>query len=154
MSITFDRDYPPTAVSVVSLQEVCLISRSRKNIVPHKFHHFMPVCRTHIVTATAQKCLGCLCVIRTFQTVQLTDFNNPAIGYGFYFLLIATGERERIIEPFSADGLEKVLFPIPCGPGKVSTLSNLQPGQNTLATAATNHSFVCSLTSGVSSAPK
>ena len=34
---------------------------------------------------------------------------------------------------------------------KVSTLSNLQPGLNTLATAATNQSFVCSLTSGVSS---
>ena len=50
--------------------------------------------------------------------------------------------------------LKKVLFPIPWGPGKVSTLSNLQPGLNTLVTAATNQSFVCSLTSGLSSAPR
>lgn len=114
----------------------------------------MSVGRTHIVAATAQKSLGCLCIICPFQTIQLTDFNNPAIGYGFYFLLIATGERERVVKPLSTDGLEKVLFPIPCGPGKVSTLSNLQPGQNTRATAATNHSFVCSLTSGLFSAPR
>lgn len=50
--------------------------------------------------------------------------------------------------------LKKVLLPMPWGPGKVCTLSNLQPGLNTLVTAAKNQSFVCSLTSGVSSAPR
>ena len=50
--------------------------------------------------------------------------------------------------------LKKVLLPIPWGPGKVNTLSNLQPGLNILVTAATNQSFVCSRTSGVSSAPR
>lgn len=114
----------------------------------------MSVCRAHIVAATAQESFGSLCVIRPLQTIQFADFNNPAIGYGFYLLLVTTGKRERIVEPLSTDGLEKVLFPIPCGPGRVSTLSNLQPGVKTRATAATNHSFVCSLTSGVSSAPK
>lgn len=89
------------------------------------------------------------------QTIQFTDFNNPTIGYGFYFLLVSTGKRERIVEPLPTDDLEKGVFPdVPCGPDRVSTLSNLQPGVKTRATAATNHSFVCSLTSGVSSAPK
>ena len=71
----------------------------------------MSVGRTHIVAATAQKSLGCLCIVRSFQTIQLTDFNNPAIGYGFYFLLIATGERERVVKPLSTNGLEKGAFP-------------------------------------------
>ena len=71
----------------------------------------MSVCRAHIVAAAAQKGLGGLCVIRPFQTVQLTDFNNPTIGYGFYLLLVTTGKRERIVEPLSTDGFEKGAFP-------------------------------------------
>ena len=92
MTVAFDRNYPPTAVAVVSLQEVCLIGSSRKDIVPHKLHNLMSVCWVHIVAATAQKGLGGLCVICPFQTVQFADFNNPTIGYGFYLLLVTTGK--------------------------------------------------------------
>ena len=71
----------------------------------------MSVCRAHIVAATAQESFGSLCVIRPLQTIQFADFNNPAIGYGFYLLLVTTGKRERIVEPLSTDGLEKGAFP-------------------------------------------
>ena len=111
MTVSFNRNYPPTAVPVVPLQEVCLIGSSRKDIVPHKLHNLMSVCRAHIVAATAQESFGCLCIIRPFQTVQLTDFNNPTIGYGFYLLLVTTGKRERVVKPFPADDLEKGAFP-------------------------------------------
>lgn len=52
----------------------------------------MSVCRAHIVATSTQKSLGSLCVIRPFQAIQFTDFDNPAISDGFHFLLITTGE--------------------------------------------------------------
>ncbi len=70
------------------------------------------------------------------------------------FSLSPLAKENESLNHFPLMVLKKVLFPIPCGPGRVNTLSNLQPGVKTRATAATNHSFVCSLTSGVSSAPK
>ena len=71
----------------------------------------MSVCRAHIVAATAQESFGCLCIIRPFQTVQFTDFNNLTIGYGFYLLLVTACKRERVVKSFPADGLEKGAFP-------------------------------------------
>ena len=71
----------------------------------------MSVCRAHIVAATAQESFGCLCIIRPFQTIQFADFNNPAIGYGFYLFLVATGKRKRIVKPLPTNSLKKGAFP-------------------------------------------
>ena len=73
----------------------------------------MSVCWAHIVAATAQKSLGSLCVIRPFQTVQLTDLNNPTIGYGFYLSLSPLAKENESLNHFPLMVLKKVLFPIP-----------------------------------------
>ena len=43
------------------------------------------------------------------------------------FSLSPLAKENESLNHFPLMVLKKVLFPIPCGPGKVSTLSNLQP---------------------------